>query len=94
MEPPPDGIPAPLWQFAGWATGLIISGMGFLIGWLGKRHINWREKRIKAIEDRQDEILDRLRTIEEQMASDHGQVSGGLAGIRDQLDDIQQEMEG
>jgi len=93
MTPPPDGVPNPLWRFAGWIVGLVITGMGFLIGYFGKRHIDWREERVEALKTQQDDILKRPRAIEDQMASDHGRVSGGLAGIRDQLNDIQNQID-
>lgn len=92
MLPPPQNVTAPiwLWKAAGWIVGGLITLLTTVLGYFGKKHIDRREQRLERIGEKVEQLETVVRNNKEQLHTDHGEVSGGLQALRNDLQDIKQ----
>lgn len=95
MDPLPQQVAPPLWiwKAAGWIVAGVFTVVTTLLGWLGKRHIQLRDRRIEEVRERQDEIVEAVDNIRLRVAGDHQEVDGGLSDIKEEIEKLSQKID-
>lgn len=87
IAPQSSSIPPAVWQMAGWVVAGAFTVLTTLLGFLGKRHIEIRDKHIDEIRDRQQSLSEQIDTLQTELKNDHGGVESKLDEILDHCTD-------